>query len=129
MSHRVINEHRRLEDLFETLGAAFADDQPASGLWEPFEHLSEELQTHFEREDRLYFPAIWTLCPELKAELEEASSRHSWFCDQLRIIGDHLGHDDIEGATMVFRQLEKSFGAHEQVEEQILTRLDAALEA
>lgn len=128
MDNQVISEHRRLEDLFEALERAFADAQPVDSLWQAFEQLSEELQTHFEQEEHLYFPSIWALCPELKQPLGEAGDRHAWFRDQLRLLGDHLGHDDKEGAARVFRGLDESFRLHEQFEEQLLTRLDAALE-
>lgn len=128
MSHQVIFEHRRLEDLFEALERAFAGDSAANGLWSAFEQLSEELQAHFEQEDQLYFPAIWALRPDLKGSLEEASHRHGWFRDQLRRIGDHLSHDDEQGAASVFRRLDESFRVHEHFEEQILERLDADLE-
>jgi len=128
VSHQVIFEHRRLEDLFEALERAFGGDSAANGPWSAFEQLSEELQAHFEQEDQLYFPAIWALRPDLKGSLEEASRRHGWFRDQLRRIGDHLNHDDEQGAAGVFRRLDESFRVHEQFEEQILERLDADLE-
>ena len=62
-------------------------------------------------------------------ELEAASGHHSWFCDQLRLIGDHLSHDDKEGAVSVFHRLDEAFRDHEESEEQILVRLETALEA
>lgn len=129
MSHRVVAEHRHLEELFETTARALAAATGTKPVWPAFEQLSGELDTHFEQEDQLYFPAISGLRPELKPQLDELGLRHRWFRDQLRRIGDHLGHDDLEGAARVFRDLHQAFLAHERIEEAILLRLDAEIGA
>ena len=128
VSHPLVGEHRRLDELLEALGQAFATESPAERVWEVFEQLCGELHRHFEREDQLYFPAIWALRPELKGPMEEFGGRHNWFRDQLRRIGDHLGHRDPEGAAGVLRSFDESFRIHEKLEEQILTGLDTELE-
>ncbi|MCP4038956.1 MAG: hemerythrin domain-containing protein [bacterium] len=128
MKSRLIGEHRRIESLIEALERGFASCEPCAQLWESFGQFCEELQAHIEREDRLYFPAITALRPDLKAPLEELTAVHVSLSDQLRRIGDHLGHDDEQGAADVFRSLSQAFHTHEDAEEQILAGLDAELE-
>ncbi len=123
MSHQAINEHRRLERLLSDLARAFEDGQSGEHLWSAFEQASNELDTHFEREDGLYFPAILALRPDLKSAFEGVSRRHGWFREQLRLIGDHLGHDDEEGASGIFEVLHESFRSHEALEERLLSEL------
>ncbi len=128
MTDEVIDEHRHLEKLLEALWRALEGDRLGSNSWSAFQELSEELRIHFEREDQLYFPAIWGLHPDLKVTLGEVSERHSWFCEQLQLIGDHLGQEDPQGVIAVLRGLDEAFRAHEQTEEQILARVEGAIE-
>ncbi len=127
-SERVVKEHRHLEDLFEALSRTFAAQASDENVWEAFEELSNELHAHFDQEDQLYFPAICALKPDLKEPMVELARRHDMFRDQLRRIGDHLGHGDLEGAAGVFHTVDRSFRVHEQLEEQILERLESELE-
>ncbi|MDP6978141.1 MAG: hemerythrin domain-containing protein [Myxococcota bacterium] len=129
MKHRITREHSHLEDLLDALIRTFSKSgATVRGLWEPFEQFALDLESHIEQEDRLYFPAIGALSPDLKASLEALSVDHSAFTDQLRQVADHLAHEDIEGATRSLRNLDASLRAHEQVEEEILARLDSKLE-
>ncbi|MDP6978464.1 MAG: hemerythrin domain-containing protein [Myxococcota bacterium] len=123
MSHQAISEHRRLERLLAALTQAFEDGDSSEDLWSAFESVSNELDTHFEREDGLYFPAILALRPDLKSAFEGASRRHVWFREQLRLIGDHLRHDDEEGASGIFKVFYESFHSHEALEERLLSEV------
>ena len=125
LEDRLAQEHRRLEALFEELTWALETGRPAAEARAVFTELTETLEIHFEQEDRLYYPAIGGLRPELRERLAELAERHQWFRDRLRRVGDHLLHDDIAGARAVFDSLIDAFAAHESVEDEILQQIAA----
>lgn len=123
LEDRLAREHRQLEALFEELAWALETGRPAAEARAAFTELAETLEVHFEQEDRLYYPAIGGLRPELEGRLAELAERHQWFLDQLRRLGDHLRHEDTAGAWAVFRSLSDAFAAHESAEDEILQQI------
>lgn len=123
LEDRVAREHRHLETLFEEVNRFLAGENSADAVREAFGELADELETHFDQEDRLYYPAIWGIRPELKESLSDLMARHHWFHDQLRRIADHFAHGELEGGAVLFRKVMESFHAHEHAEEELLARL------
>ncbi len=128
LRERVAREHVHLGTLFDDVGRTLEERRPIGEFREAFYVLANELETHFDQEDRLYYPAIRGLRPEFESQLLNLTERHTWFRDQLRRISDHLLHDDIEGAGSVFRSVVHAFDGHERTEDDLLLALGNILE-
>jgi len=122
-------QHRRLDALFEDARDAFADEEASEAAREAFGVLHDALATHFDQEERLYYPAIWALRPERKAELEAIVASHGEFRVRLDAIGAHLARRDLAKARRSFDHLTQAFGQHESAEERVLAELDRELAA
>jgi hypothetical protein len=125
---RVLAEHRRLDVLFVEARDAFRDEEVSDSAAEAFHELREALETHFDQEDRLYYPAIWALRPDLESGLREFVAEHEKFRNHLEQIEAMLARSDFAGGGRAIEALAGDFGRHEVNEENMLRSLDRDLE-
>ena len=117
-------QHRRLEELFAEVAQAFQRPEDVEEIRDVFAALHEELDVHFDQEDRLYYATIGTLRPDLRPDLEAFAEGHRGFRLELAALADQLGRGDVASARSGFASLHSSFEQHEQAEESVLERLD-----
>jgi hypothetical protein len=111
--------HRALEVLFGRTRDAFAArDVPLAR--ERFTELREALETHFEQEDRLYYPTIRALRPESREALARISAGHAEYRSAFAAIDACLAEGDLAGAAARFEEFARSFARHEEAEESLL---------
>ncbi|MEN8181829.1 MAG: hemerythrin domain-containing protein [Myxococcota bacterium] len=120
----VLEQHRQLDALLEEVREAFQEEGPGESAREAFRRLREALETHFEQEDRLYYPAIWALRPMQKAPLQACVAAHAGFRSRLRDIAERLQRGEVAAALNAFDDLAQAFESHEAVEETVLAELD-----
>ena len=123
----VRSEHRRLGEQFVELARVFDETGAQDELRDAFAALYEELDVHFEQEDRLYYSSIRALRPDLAPEIREISAAHHRFRLQLGAIGDQLGRGDVRAAREGFATLAADYRQHEAREEALLQRIDPTL--
>ena len=122
-------EYRKLEVIFEELRAVLrpgGSGQSAAGI---FQEMREEVETHFEVEDRLYYPSICALRPELKGTLATLLGHHRRFLTQFEEIAAALETEAMDDALPLFESFATEFGLHEAEEESILLEIEQSLEA
>ena len=124
VEHAVRAEHRRLDELFAEVAEAFQEPEDVEEIRDVFAALHEELDVHFDQEDRLYYATIGALRPDLKPELEAFAEGHRGFRLELAALADQLGRGDVASARSGFESLRTSFEQHEIAEENVLERVD-----
>jgi hypothetical protein len=127
VEHEVMAEHRLLDALFADARDAFHAGDALEAARESFATLRDALETHFEQEDRLYYPAIWALRPLRKDALMAAVEGHHAFRVQLREIDALLAEGELADARNAFDALTLAFIKHERAEEEVLSALDREL--
>lgn len=120
----VLAEHRQLDVLLREVRVAFAGGGAESSPREAFARLREALETHFEQEDRLYYPSIWALRPSQREPLQACVAAHIGFRSMMRQIADLLEADEPGAALEVFDAFAQGFETHEALEESVLAALD-----
>lgn len=128
MKDQVLAEHRRLDVLFAQARDAFLRTDPSGRAVRALKELREALETHFDQEDHLYYPAIWALRPDLKPGLQDFVAEHEKFRSQLETIEAVLDRTDFEGCGRAIEVLAVDFGRHEDGEESMLRSLDLEIE-
>ena len=128
---KVSNDHRRLEEMFEDLRAALRPQESGAGpgpvASEILEEMREEVEAHFEVEERLYYPSIWALRPDRKAPLTALLERHPGFLAQLEKVAGALQSGALPDAAALFESFSSEFGLHEEAEESILREVQQSL--
>ena len=127
MEREVRAQHRRIDALFADARDALHAGDALEAASEAFASLRDALDTHFEQEDRLYYPAIWALRPEQKPGLVAAVEAHRDFRARLRAIDALLAEGELGEAQRAFEALAEAFTLHESQEESVLARLDREL--
>lgn len=127
VEREVLAEHRRLDALFVEVQTAFQQPVVSEAAQEAFKELGEALDTHFDQEDRLYYPAIWALRPDLKPQLHAFREEHAEFRHELETIEGLLARGEFEEACRAIEALSGKFGRHEVSEEATLRSLDREL--
>ncbi len=125
---QVLEQQRRLDALLDDLREAFRRSGTVQSLREAFSLLREALETHFEQEDRLYHPAIWSLRPTQKPALQACVRAHAGFRSTLRDIAELLEHGEMQRAAQTFDLLAQGFERHEAAEEVVLAELDREMD-
>jgi hemerythrin-like domain-containing protein len=118
---QMTSEHRRLKALFAEVEAALAGGSEAR---EALVRLQEALDAHFEREDALYFPTLWTLRPDRKGPLLKLSRDHDGLRSQLRDLVERVAKGLRTEVQSAFEELAQAFTRHEEAEEQLLVSLE-----
>jgi hypothetical protein len=122
----VSRDHRRLDDLLGEVAATFAErrDDP-DALRDAFAALCEQIDVHFEQEDRLYYAPIGALRPELEPEIRAILEAHRGFRLEIAAIGDRLECEDVAAALRQLVAFGEGFRRHEAMEEALLARVEA----
>jgi hemerythrin len=120
---QVLAQHRRLDSLFSDACDAFRQEGTLEAVREVFAELREALETHFDQEDRLYYPAIAALRTELKPQLEAFVESHRRFRQRIESIDDLLTRGDLAAAHRAVETLAAAFEQHEAAEEGVLSTL------
>lgn len=119
---RLSDEHRGLHGFFaRTRQAVLAEDE--SLAMEAFEALHEELEAHFAREDRLYFPPLWSLRPACKPGLLQFMNDHEVFRVKLVEILERIRSGALGVAGRELDELVAAFAIHERREEDLVSGL------
>jgi hemerythrin len=129
VSEVLSSEHRGLASLYAEVGAALCHTCCAAGAREAFAQLCDELETHFGREEKLYYPAIWALRPERKTLLMGFVRAHEVFRTRLGEIAARLQRDLLEEAAEALDELVPFLAGHQLEEEELLLSLDQELAA
>jgi iron-sulfur cluster repair protein YtfE (RIC family) len=120
----ILEQHRRMGSLLEKVREDLRAGDAGASVRRSFSELREALETHFEQEDRLYFPSIWALRPSQKARLQSCVATHDALRSMLGEIADLLERNEPTRATHTFDLLAEGFESHEALEEEILAELD-----
>ena len=129
MEHDVLTEHRRLGELFEEVVDSLRPDGSPEATREALEELRAALETHFDQEDRLYYPAIWALRPDLEAHLRDLVGSHGDFLARVDCVQGLLGRGERAAARDAFQNLRTAFRRHETAEEDALAALEREIDA
>lgn len=129
VQREVRTQHLAIDALFDDVRRVLGGDDPAREALEKLGRLEQALDTHFDQEDRLYFPPIAALRPEQKPRLEACMAAHPGFRARLLAIRGHLERDALEEATRTLEEVAAAFAEHEAAEEEVLSSLDRELPA
>lgn len=129
MTTQIVAEHRKLNALFDDVREAFSDPDARVAAREAFTELRQALETHFDQEERLYYPAIWGLRPDKKVRLRACIDTHSDFRTRMRAIHEQLALGDVGHGARSFEKLATAFLEHEALEEQVLAELEREIAA
>ncbi len=129
MEGPVTAEHRRLDVLLEAALAALASEAEPDAARGTLGALRAALETHFDQESRLYFPAIEALRPDLKPDIQRLLDAHGSFRRRLDHIETRLSERGLAEAHADLQAFSRDFSAHEAAEEAMLVELthDAAV--
>jgi len=119
-------DHRQLEGAFDEVRRALGEASDLESTRDAFAALREQIEIHFDQEDRLYYNTIAGLRPDLKPELDAFTRGHEGFRQELAALASHLDQGRLEEARPVFASLDRSFREHERAEERVLDRIDRA---
>ena len=121
---RVAEEHDQLEPLFEATRVGLARSETSTAL-EAIADLRAALESHTAQEDHLYYPALWSLCPQHKDALQIFIRSHEQFRAELGEIVQCVAGGDLRRAETRFQAFSQSFANHEVYEEELLRKIDA----
>ena len=124
----VSREHRRLDELFSEVEASFAAHADPDAVRDAFAALCEQLDVHFEQEDRLYYATVGTLRPELAPQIRSISDAHRSFRSEIGAIRDLLERTELPAARQRISALVEAFRRHEAMEETLLERIEATIQ-
>jgi hemerythrin len=127
VEREVFAQHRRLDVLFEEALDAFRSEDPRNDAGAALAELREALETHFDQEDRLYYPAIGALRPDLKPKLERFLDAHAQFHHDFERVEALLSQASLDEARAAFEALSRAFKIHEAAEEATLATLEREL--
>ena len=113
-----------LEPLFEATRFALGRDEKRLAF-DSIAKLRQALEAHTAQEDQLYYPALWSLCPQHKDAFELFIRSHERFRTELDQITRSISAGDLSGAAALFDTFSKSFATHEVYEEDLLRKIDA----
>jgi hypothetical protein len=120
---RISSQHRQL-DLFYSLVAAALERGSRRELETAFGRFQDALESHFDLEDRLYFPALHGLRPRLDAELAQLVREHTGFRDTLHRLGELFRKSPLKQAVPALDAFVSALCLHEGREEKLLEDLD-----
>jgi hypothetical protein len=128
MKDTIAAAHRRLDALLgETRSALREGDEVTASA--SFTQLRTALEAHFDQEDRLYYPSIRALRPDLKKTVEGFVAAHAVFGERLAEISANLEAGALAQAEHGLQAFADDFAPHEAGEEEMLLALDRELGA
>jgi hemerythrin len=123
----IVAEHRHLASLFGELRAALDQGHGGQTAQAAVERLQEGMEAHFQREESLYYPTIWTLRPDLKGPLTGLVETHPQFRERMGACAEALATARQAEANRSLEELADLFSDHERAEELLLQSLDVEL--
>ena len=123
----IVAEHRRLASLFAETRSALEKQDDGRTARAALARLQDGMEAHFQREESLYYPTIWTLRPDLKGSLEGLVETHPQFRERLETISGALGTASLAVASQHLEDFADLFSDHERAEELLLLSLDVEL--
>ena len=112
--------------MFDETRAAFRDGDEAEAA-AAFGRLREELETHFEQEDRLYYPAIRALRPDRAEAVDRVGTAHEQFIRRFELIFRQIQAVKLDEAERSFEEFVEAFIFHEIREEDLIRSLEREL--
>ena len=129
-AHSVIAaEHRHLSSLFEETRTALEKEDGSQRARAALARLQDGMEAHFQREESLYYPTIWTLRPDLRDSLASLVETHPHFRERLGAITGALDAASFVEAGRYLEELADLFSDHERAEELLLQSLAVELNA
>ena len=129
-AHSVIAaEHRHLSSLFAETRTALEKADGSHTARTALARLQDGMEAHFQREESLYYPTIWTLRPDLKGSLAGLVETHPQFLERLGAIAAALEAASFAEAGRYLEELVGLFSDHERAEELLLQSLAVELNA
>jgi hypothetical protein len=121
--------HRRIDGLLARTAATLRADRGEAATRRSFARVRQALDAHFAQEDRLYYPPIWSLRPDLEAVLGALIAAHDRFRAELAALGTLVDRGARTDAAAALASLQEEFTEHERREEEILRSLEKDLQA
>jgi soluble cytochrome b562 len=112
--------------MFDETRAAFRDGDEAEAK-AAFGRLRDELEAHFEKEDRLYYPAIRVLRPDRAEAVNRVGLAHEQFLRRFDLITLHIQAGKLDEAKRCFEEFAEAFIYHEIREEDLIRSLEKEL--
>jgi hemerythrin len=112
--------------MFDETRAAFRDGDEAEAA-AAFGRLREELEAHFEKEDRLYYPAIRALRPDRAEAVNRVGTAHQQFVRRFQLIVEQIRAAKLDEAKRSFEEFAEAFIFHEIREEDLIRSLERDL--
>ncbi len=129
-AHSVIAaEHRHLSSLFAETRTALEKEDGSQKARAALARLQDGMEAHFQREESLYYPTIWTLRPDLRDSLASLVETHPQFRERLDAITGALDAASFAEAGRYLEELADLFSDHERAEELLLHSLAVELNA
>jgi len=119
---QIESQHSHLHTLYESLSNAIAQGR-IEMVRETGEQLLAAIEAHFSLEDGVFFPAVRSLHPQHRQELNELVREHERYRNKLvSMLGD-LGSDGLGAFAAGYRELATSVADHERREERLISLL------
>lgn len=121
-ARRISSQHRQLDVFYGMVVDSLSRGRVRRACSE-FLRLHDAIEAHFTVEERMHFPALHGLRPELDAELASLVEEHKSFRERLGKIADVLERGDLADGGEQLDQLVVRLAAHESREEQLAQRV------
>ncbi len=125
-------ETTRVSSHHEKLNVLYADLQVEldAGQWQDalvhFCRMKDGLEAHFEVEEQVYFPAVHGLLPDRGALLDDLTTDHARFREQLERIEESIREGNLDSGRRDIPVLVERLRRHEQGEERLFEDVQAA---
>lgn len=122
-AQRIAAQHARLDSFYGRVCSAIRGgvSEVAS---DAFANYRDALESHFAVEERVFFPALRGLRPELDTELADLVQEHSRFRRSLRDLERALASKQPDAGLERLEALAAALAAHELREEKILATVN-----
>ncbi len=123
-ARRISSQHRQLDRLY-----ALVEDAVERGHAEEahlaFQRFSDAIEAHTSLEDKLYFPALHGMHPDLEHELADLVREHRDFEKEFSKVAELLQTGDLARSREPLQALIDRIAAHERREEALMDRIRA----
>lgn len=116
---RISSQHTQLGELHQLIVAGL-DAGAVHSARQAFERFEEALKAHLEVEERIYFPALHGLRPELGADIARLMREHNEIVALLPGLRSLLRAGEMEVSRERLRELAKLISGHEEHEEDLI---------
>lgn len=119
---RISSQHEQL-DIFFSLVSTAVERGSLHGARPAFTRFVDALEAHLTLEDRVFFPALRGLDPELTQDLTELADEHQALRRDLEFLTDLLAAGSLESFAARLETLGEVINAHESREELVLANV------